>query len=210
MNRVIYVTLLLLLFSILSVFGQNEDKLYTRAGFKIGLNYANVAGDVTADARTRMHLGAILEFPLNYRTFIQAELLYSAQGFKIDDAGTENEISLNYLALPILGKYEFFPGFSIETGPRFATLSSVTDSQDTDTNEFYDSFSDFDFGWDFGLGYKFESGMYLQARYTIGLSNINAIDENNISYTNSVAQFSIGYLFKTRNNRRPFDEQEGE
>ena len=209
MNRVIFI-ITLTLFSIMSGFGQDEERLYTRAGFKIGMNYANVRGDLDTDARMRLHLGAMLEFPLNYRTFIQAELLYSAQGFKIDEAGTENEISLNYLALPIIGKYEFIPGFSIETGPRFATLSSVTDSQDTDTNEFYDSFSDFDFGWDFGLGYKFESGMYLQARYTLGLSDINNVEDNSISYYNSVAQLSIGYLFKTRNNRRPFDEQEGE
>lgn len=193
--------------SVMTILGQNEDRLYTRAGFKIGVNYANVSGDVDADARTRLHLGAVLEFPLNYRTFIQAELLYSAQGYE-ENAVTENEISLNYLALPIIGKYEIISGFSMETGPRFATLTSVTDSQDTDTTEFYNSFSDFDFGWDFGLGFKFESGMYLQARYTLGLSNINNVANSAISYQNSVAQLSIGYLFKTRNNRRPFDNQE--
>ncbi|RZS93768.1 porin family protein [Aquimarina brevivitae] len=208
LNKIIPILIALFLIN-LSCFAQDEERLYTRAGFKIGLNYANVSGDLDSDARTRLHLGAVLEFPLNYKTFIQVEALYSAQGYTIGSGDAENDISLNYLALPIIGKYEFAKGFSIETGPRFATLASVTDSENTDTDEFYDSFSDFDFGWDIGLGYKFESGMFFQARYTFGLSDINNIQGSNSSFNTSLAQLSIGYLFKTRNNRRPFDEQQG-
>ncbi len=198
------------LFLIIAVFAicfvtnaQDDDPLYTRAGFKIGLNYSNITGDLEdTDGRIRLHLGAAIEFPVSQRFYIQAELLYSAQGYKFDDNGEDNKISLNYLALPIIAKWYVIDKFSFETGPRLASLASSSQSVGEETDEFFNSFSDFDFGWVFGAGYKMESGMFFQAHYTLGLSNINDIDGVDISNNNSIVQLSVGYLFKTKNNRR--------
>ncbi len=198
------------LFLIIAVFAicfvtnaQDDDPLYTRAGFKIGLNYSNITGDLEdTDGRIRLHLGAAIEFPVSQRFYIQAELLYSAQGYKFDDNGEDNKISLNYLALPIITKWYVIDKFSFETGPRLASLASSSQSIGEETDEFFNSFSDFDFGWVFGAGYKMESGMFFQAHYNLGLSNINDIDGVDISNNNSIVQLSVGYLFKTKNNRR--------
>ncbi len=200
---------ILLLLNILVISAQEEgDPLYTRAGFKAGLNYANVTGDLEdTDARVRMHLGAVIEFPVTQRFYIQAEVLYSAQGYTIDEAGVENEISLNYLALPIIGKYYVTPRFSLETGLRLANLASVSGSAEDTPDDIFDSFNAFDFGWIAGAGYKAESGLFFQLHYNFGLSDINNIDGSDITINNSIAQLSVGYLFKTKNNRRQNDGQ---
>ncbi|WP_103068317.1 porin family protein [Aquimarina sediminis] len=207
MMKNIFLTASLLLIIVNSINAQDEDEaLYTRAGFKFGLNYANISGDVKdTDARMRMHLGAVIEFPVTRRFFVQAEVLYSAQGYKIEESGVENKISLNYLMLPVITKFYLTDKFSLETGPQLATLANATESKEEDSsNEFFDSFSDFDFSWSFGGGYKLESGLFFQARYNLGLTNINNLDTTD-SFKHSVAQFSIGYLFKTKNNRRQND-----
>ncbi len=199
--------ILILTISIISIFslqGQDDDPLYTRAGFKVGLNYSTVTGSYdNIDARVRMHLGAVIEFPVTQRFYIQTELLYSAQGYTIEESGVENTISLNYLTLPIIAKYYFTPRFSFETGPRFATLASSTESDEDSNNEFFDSFNDFDFGWNFGAGYKAESGLFFQLHYVLGLSEVVLdTDVFDISANTSLLQLSVGYLFKTKNNRR--------
>ncbi len=51
-----------------------------------------------------------------------------------------------------------------------------------------------DFGLNFGLGYKLDSGLNFSARYNLGLSNIDDSDSN-VETKNSVFQFSVGYFF---------------
>ncbi len=194
---------LIVLFATFSSYAQDEEPLYTRAGFKAGLNYANIGGDIEdTDARIRMHLGAVVEFPITQQIYIQAEILYSAQGYTIEENGEENKISLNYLTLPLISKFYFGNHFSLETGPRFATLANATESDDDTPEEFFDSFNNFDFGWIVGAGYKFESGLFLQAHYNLGLSDVIDTNVLDVSTNTSLVQLSVGYLFKTKNNRR--------
>ena len=138
--------LILLCFSFLSIFGQEEEQLlYTRAGFKGGVNLANISGDVSdTQSRLRVHLGAVIEFPVSSNFFVQMEVLYSAQGYKIEAAGVENEISLNYLALPLVAKYYVTNEISLETGPRFATLANESNSIGDESPEFYNTYNGFD------------------------------------------------------------------
>ncbi len=184
-------------------YAQDENPLYTRAGFKVGLNYANVTGDLAdTDARVRMHLGAVIEFPVSQRFYVQTEVLYSAQGYKIEENGEENKISLNYITLPIIAKYYFTPRFSFESGPRLASLASATQSAEDPSDDFFNTFNTFDFGWNFGAGYKAESGLFFQLHYTLGLNEIIDTNVIDVSVNNSLVQLSVGYLFKTKNNRR--------
>lgn len=211
MMKKFFFTVSALMMMITSLYAQEEsEQLYTRAGFKAGLNYANITGDIKdTDARVRMHLGAVVEFPVSQRFFVQAEVLYTAQGYKVDNGEEENKISLNYLTLPIIAKFYFTDKFSLETGPQLAILANATESAEDTPDEFFDSFNSFDFSWGFGAGYKRKNGLFFQLRYNLGLTNINDIDTLDIDFKHSVAQLSVGYLFTTKNNRRrdPNNEQ---
>ena len=203
-------TILLVILSVLTVCGQkldDKDPLYPRAGFKGGVSYNTILGDSDASARIRVHLGVVVEYPVSSRFFIQGELLYSAQGFTLNLEDEEQDVSLNYLSLPIIAKIHLTESFSLETGPQFSTLANVGNDDVPDDDIFFDSFTDFDFSWGFGAGYKLESGLFFQLRYNLGISNINDTEVVDIRNTNAVAQVSIGYLFKTKNNRRIIQEE---
>ncbi|GAA3507980.1 porin family protein [Aquimarina addita] len=187
----------------------DEDPQYARAGFKGGVSYTGITGDLdNAGSRIRVHLGAVVEYPISSTFFIQGELLYSAQGYTVDIENMEQKISLNYLSLPIIAKYYVTEQISIESGPQFSTLSTVRNEDVADNDDFFNSFSNFDFSWGFGAGYKLESGLFFQLRYNLGLSNINDTAVFDVTNRNSIGQLSIGYLFKTKNNRRIIRQEE--
>ncbi len=183
-------------------------------GFKIGLNVADLEGDATKgfDPRTSIHIGLAAEIPINEYLALQPELLYSFQGVKYDsqEPNFKDEVlKLDYIYLPIMVKYYPFyvvPGFSIEVGPQVGylagavrelrnTTSGVTERSDIDVKEIT---SDIDYGANFGLGYQFEDGIFLQARYSLGLANIidiEGFDSDDFVQQHSVIQLSAGYKF---------------
>ncbi len=200
-------TLIVLVCSLNSINAQklDENPLYARAGFKGGINYSTIIGDVDSPkGRIRVHLGVVLEYPISEKFYVQGELLYSAQGYSIDVDDMEQNVSLNYLTLPILTKLYLTQSISLETGPQFSLLNTVGNDDVADNDPFFNSFNDFDFSWGIGGSYRLESGLFFQLRYNLGFSNINKASINN---RNSIAQLSIGYLFKTKNNRRQLYER---
>ncbi|NER14586.1 outer membrane beta-barrel protein [Leptobacterium flavescens] len=174
--------------SLLAVGANAQD---VKFGVKGGLNVANITGsDISLDSRISLHLGVTSEISLTDKFSLQPELLYSAQGSDIGDLIT---IELDYLSLPILAKYYIADGFSVEAGPQFSFLVNDNVSfddglggqtVDIDANSF-------DLGASLGLGYKFDMGIFTQARYTIG---ITALDENP-DIRNGNFQLSVGYQF---------------
>ncbi|KAA1246392.1 porin family protein [Aquimarina sp. RZ0] len=185
----------------------DQEPLYARAGFKGGANYTNITGDTDgAEGRVRVHLGVVVEYPISRNFLLQAELLYTAQGYKIEVEGEEQKINLNYFTLPLLAKFHITNPLSIESGPQVGLLNGATNDAVENTDVFFDSFNSLEFSWAFGAGYKLKSGLFFQVRYNIGLTNINDTAVINIINNNAVAQLSIGYLFKTENNRRIIQE----
>ena len=59
-----------------------------------------------------------------------------------------------------------------------------------------DEIKGIDFGIDFGLAYKLDSGIFLAARYNLGLSNISDVEgADDFKNQNRVIQLSAGYFF---------------
>ena len=98
----------------------------------------------------------------------QPEIMYSRQGYSFGD----DIVALNYLNIPLMGKYYITKGFSVEAGPQIGFLLSAKNEK-TDVK---DLFNTFDFGLNFGLGYKFENGLNFGARYNLGLTDINNVE----------------------------------
>lgn len=180
----------LVLATVIAIFGfAAAHAQEIQLGVKGGLNFANVNGDNTPnnDIVTAFNVGLVAEIPLAEQFSFQPELLFSGQGFSFND----RLVALNYLNLPLMGKYYLTKGFSLEAGPQIGFLLSAK-NEDIDVK---DAFKTVDFGVNFGLGYKLDNGLNFGARYNLGLSDINNLDATTTKITNGVIQVSVGYFF---------------
>lgn len=180
----------LVLATVMMVFGlTNVLAQETQFGAKGGLNFASISGDNSEEFEsvTSFNFGIMAEIPIAEKFSFQPELIYSGQGYSIDD----NTVELNYLNIPLMGKYYVTKGLSIEVGPQIGFLLSAK-NEDTDLK---DLFNTVDFGANLGLGYKLDNGFNFGVRYNVGLSDINNLDGFTDKYRNGVLQLSVGYFF---------------
>ncbi|MBP2832717.1 PorT family protein [Aquimarina sp. U1-2] len=141
-------------------------------GFKGGLNFADVTGDIDADGRTGYHLGAVVDLNLSDKFGISPEVIYSAQG--------TDDLDVDYLNVPILAKIKLTEYFDIHAGPQFGFV--VNDDFEIGDPE------SFDFSGAVGVGAQFSS-FFAQLRYNIGVTDI--VDD--VDTRNAVFQVSVGY-----------------
>ena len=90
-----------------------------------------------------------------------------------------------------MGKYYLTKGLSVEAGPQIGFLLAAKNEKMDVKN----SFSTFDFGVNFWLGYKLDNGLNFGVRYNQGLTDINNINNSSTKNRNSVFQLSVGYFF---------------
>ena len=179
-----------LLLAVVTVLGfANVTAQEIKFGIKGGLNFASITGDNTenSDLVTSFNFGVLSEIPISEKFSFQPELMYSGQGYSFND----NTIALSYLNIPLMGKYYVAKGLSLEAGPQLGFLLAAKNEK----VNVKDSFNTFDFGVNFGVGYKLDNGLNFGARYNLGLSNINNVDNSSSQNKNSVFQVSIGYFF---------------
>ncbi|MBE8726608.1 porin family protein [Flavobacterium hungaricum] len=179
--------LVLAVFTVLGFVNGNAQEI--KFGVKGGLNFATVSGDNTEniDYVTSYNFGVLSEIPLSEKFSFQPEIMYSRQGYSFGD----DVVALNYLNVPLVGKYYVTKGFSVEAGPQIGFLLSAKNEK----INVKDSFNTFDFGVNFGLGYKFENGLNFGLRYNLGLTDINNLEGSSFKNKNGVFQFSVGYFF---------------
>ncbi|HSD08161.1 porin family protein, partial [Flavobacterium sp.] len=178
----------ILLLAVVTALGfTNVNAQEIKFGAKAGFNLASISGDNTkgTDAVTSFNFGVLAEIPISEKFSFQPELMYSGQGYSFND----NTVALNYLNVPLMAKYYVAKGLSIEAGPQIGFLLSAKN----ESTNVKDSFNTFDFGLNFGLGYKFKNGFNLGARYNLGLTDINNLEGSSATNKNGVFQFSVGY-----------------
>lgn len=171
-------------------------------GAKAGVNFATLNGDTADEAdlnmRTSFHVGGVAEIMFNDQFSFQPELLYSSQGAQFEDAALDLEakLKLDYLTLPLMGKYYPIEGLSLQLGPQVGYLVSAKSEVEiggvSDEEDVKDDFKSIEFGVNVGAGYKLSSGLFFDARYNLGLSTIN---DDNADDFNAVIQLSVGFLF---------------
>lgn len=180
----------------------NANSMDVSFGVKGGVNFATVTGDDfdSPDSRTSFHVGLLAEFPLSDMFSIQAEALYSGQGFESDvDGGIiggdgKVEYQLDYINVPVLAKVYVVEGLSLEAGPQFSF--KVNEEIDSDPNDDpgdldLDEAESFDFGLAGGLTFQTNMGLFATGRYTIGLTDII----QDVDAKNAVFQLGMGYKF---------------
>lgn len=164
-----------------------------KLGIKGGLNVSNLMGDVKdVGIRTSIHAGIVAEIIVSDKFSLQPELLYSGQGASDTNEGG-GRLKLDYITLPILAKFPIAKSLSLETGPQVGFLIS-SKNKTNESNETIPNTKTIDFGLNAGLNYELNNGVFFQARYNLGLTDIGIAGDNNRA-SNSVIQFSIGKLF---------------
>jgi hypothetical protein len=211
-----------LLIAAVAVFGfSNMNAQEVSFGVKAGTNFSTITGDDTDGLKTRVgfHVGGVAEIMFNEKIGIQPELLFSSVGAKYKESYDILDVNveatsvtvLNYLTLPIMGKYFVTDGVSLEFGPQLGILLSANEDyevsgggeSESGDEDIKDYVTPLDFGLNIGAGYKFDNGLNFAARYYFGLSNINDFsddvdsDFNVDDYNNHNAgfQISVGYMF---------------
>ena len=149
-------------------------------GAKSGLNFAGIAGDNVdgISGRTSIHIGGTLEVEIVDSFSIQAELLYSGQGYKFRN----REVKQDYINLPLLIRYYVEDDLFVEVGPQVGFLISPR-------LNIGNTLSVPDAGLNLGVGYKLDSGLNFGIRYSRGITNINGL----ANFKNSVLQLSVGF-----------------
>lgn len=202
--------------AILCILGFNQiivaQEVDVKFGAKAGLNLAKITGDVgPGKMKTDFHIGGMAEIKISDKFAVQPELLYSGQGGNFSDGN----LSLSYLALPVMGKFAITENFSVEAGPQFGLLLSAKTKKDFDDFDFdiegedmginavsepsskdvKENFKSFDIGAAIGATYLLNNGINFSARYIMGITNTPKNSRDDFKYKNSVFQLSVGYYF---------------
>ncbi|MCP1995630.1 porin family protein [Flavobacterium sp. HSC-61S13] len=204
-----------------AIYAQTPD---VKIGAKAGLNFANFSGgEADTKMKTGFHVGGLVEIFINEKFSIQPELLYSSQGAKLETQRIEmfegldqligkvdQKMTLDYINVPIMAKYYVAEGFSIQAGPQLgflvkaesvlktsASLNGVDiplPAEYNETEDLKDEVKSVDFGLNFGIGYELPMGIFVDARYNLGLSKLPE-DNYGDKVKNAVFQISVGYKF---------------
>jgi opacity protein-like surface antigen len=180
----------ILLFTSILVRAQYTD---THFGIKAGLNVSSLdeKNGVDFNSKAGLYLGGLAHVHLSPHFAVQPELVYSQQGGK--DGSTGDLWRINYLNIPVLLQYMAGNGFRLETGPQVGfVVSSKIKSGDIE-QDISSSVSKVDFSWALGASYQFPEGLGVDARYNIGISNVNSADDPVIK--NRVFQLGLFYQF---------------
>ena len=192
----------------------NAQQEYFEYGFKGGVNLSNITGgDTTYDSRTSMNIGGYGLYKILPKLGVQAELLYSEQGFSDDYPSVNPEVDevkeilrMQYFNLPVLGSYNLIENLWIEAGAQLGYLVHAESERDeislddlgsvnsnTTTIPETDNYERFDLSAVGGFRYKLNRNFMLQARYTKSLSDIN----KNLAgdQFNEIWSFSVGFVF---------------
>lgn len=167
-------------------------------GIKGGVNFARfkVQPSHNTDSRVGFHVGMLTHIHLSEHFALQPELMYSGQGA---DYGSDHRDRFNYVNIPVLVQFMFGEGFRLQTGPQIGFLANATSDNDDVEADIDDNFKRGDFSWSFGGGYLGYSGLGVDVRYNLGISNIAKTGPD---VENRVWQAGLFYQFRDRNRVR--------
>lgn len=167
-------------------------------GPKFGFNVASLSNGWLDKSKFSFAAGGFAEFKFDPKMSFLVELLYSRQGDGDKEHGTKYRMRMNYLNIPLMGKYYFYKNFSAHFGPQIGILlNSKSKMKDggTEVKTDIDDTNAFELGLNFGVGYDFDWGLAVTARYGLGLTNVLDKDAWGEKHKNRVFQLAVGWRF---------------
>lgn len=207
-----------LLFSFM-IFSASRQQV--KIGAKAGLNFSewNTDDPYKSDIVTGFHFGPTVRLKASDIITIESALLLSQKGTRwnrIIDWEDENgslfadtkwKYKFLYLEIPVLVRFQVFPGLEFYLGPQFSylikTSSIMNDYWIYDNEREYSQeieekglkgYNTFDIALSGGIGYLFNNGVNVNVGYDYGFYTLN--DEGTEGkYYNRVIKISFGYYF---------------
>ena len=163
----------------------------------VGINLATVTDLHNSDMRVGLAAGVEAEFGVAENFSISAGALYSMQGCKFSESGTDLTIKADYINVPILANYYVIPGLAIKAGiqPAFnvsdkAEAEAGGTSAEVDLNDLGVDVNGFYLSIPVGASYEYKN-FVLDARYNIGVTKA----AKDLDSKHNVFQFTLGYKF---------------
>lgn len=181
-------------------------------GVKAGLNLPTITGDDTDNLSSfaTYHAGVVAEIEVSDQFSVQPECMFSCQGAEYTDS-EDDEILYDgkflfaYINVPVMAKFEVTEGLNLEAGPQLGFLIEATDEFESDSfsgeEDIKEDIKGTDVSLNFGASYDFPNGIFVGARYNLGLTDINDFEGTDAKNQNAVFQFSVGYLFGKKANK---------
>ena len=196
-------TKIIVILSALFISGAAVAQSGVQFGGKLGANLGKIdSKSFKEEYNLSYHAGAFLEIDFNKNIGIQPELYFSqtqtTKSSSFDDLYNENpnantDIKLNYLTIPVLLRVNLLNNvLTLNAGPQYSIL--MNDDEDLLDNG-KNAFKKGEFAAVAGAQINLKS-LRVYARYNIGLSDINDID-NQDKWKNQTIQVGVGLrLFK--------------
>ena len=181
-------------------------------GAKVGFDMTHFWGeDAPHGLQPNYQVGLMMEYKFNPKFAIAPEVVFAAQGGKASDkvdvedvpgiVNAEGTFHTNYINVPLMLKFYATPSFSIDFGPQvgFNVYSKITASgkvgtiEAKETIDLKDNTKTVDFGLGLGATYNLTNNAFVQARYTLGLTNV--FDVHDSHEKNGNAQIAFGMKF---------------
>jgi hypothetical protein len=169
------------------------------SGFSQEIDFGAKAG-VNFSGSTGFLVGGFAGMKLGEKMGLQADLVYSSQGIKIQTTTatsvSEEKIDLSYVNIPIVFKYYIFEGLNIQAGPQFGF--KISDKVDSSLQKDKQKAKSLAIAGVIGVGYELPMGFRVEARYNIGFADVLEPLGSNAQIPglkNDVLSLAVGYSF---------------
>ncbi|MEP7253831.1 MAG: porin family protein [Ginsengibacter sp.] len=183
---------------ILCCFGLCGKAQNTRVGVKGGINVSSLnatgnGGTFASDSKIGFYAGAVAQIGIAQNFAFEPEIMYSLLGARYKYLNVTIRRDLGYIAIPLLVAY-VKEGLSLVAGPQISFLISAKDKGSNISADVKDGFNTAEFSGVVGVGYTTLSGFGFDARYQLGLSDIQKGNTTGFKLKNNNFQFGIHYL----------------
>jgi len=187
----------------------NQASAQFKWGIKGGVNFSSIKNfgqQISAlestSSYTGWHAGIFLQMKVPILA-VQADILFSQQGqqFSVTSISESFNLEQSYILIPVVAKFSLIPVLNLQAGLQYGllTTAAVNGIKDYDFGNgpepVSDQFKTGDWSIVFGLGFDV-SKIMIEARYLLGVSDINNISTSSIDPLKSgVIQLSAGIKF---------------
>lgn len=138
-------------------------------------------------------LGVMAEINVDQSLFIESGLEYSTAGAELKfDEDNSPGYALEYINIPVFGKFHFKNGLSLYAGPKGGLLLSADETNKGEPrSDVKTVFKNADFSIAGGISYTLAVGIDVGIHYTYGLTNI--YNNGDTEVRNSSFGMKVGY-----------------